>query len=109
LSNNNISDFCCIGAIVEFEVSKLKQEPAKYHFEFMELTNNSNPNDIEIQVPRYTNYRLSTGENARKAMVPINLAILNSQQQISIFKFSIIDSLSNTKIGEKIITIKCKE
>ena len=109
LSNNNISDFCCIGAILEFEVSKLKQEPAKYHFEFMELTNNSNPNDIEIQVARYTNYQLSTGENARKAMVPINLAILNSQQQISIFKFSVIDSLSNTKIGEKIITIKCKE
>jgi hypothetical protein len=107
LSDNNISDFCCLGAILEFEVSKLKPDPAKYTFEFIELTNNSNPTDVEIQVPRYSSYALSTGENARKANVPINLAILNSQQTISIFKFSVIDD-SSKKIGEKIITIKCK-
>lgn len=117
LSNDYISAFCCLGGIIEFEVSKLKLEPEEYDFEFVELTTNSNPSDIAIQPAKYSEYTIpkpgSTNNatiSVRKAIVPVNLAILNSQQTISIFKFTVISKTMNSKrLIEKIITIKCQD
>jgi hypothetical protein len=116
ISNDAIENYCCLGAILEFEVSKLKPEPYKYNFEFVELTTNTNLEDIIIQTPKYSDYTIpkpntTSNEtiNVRKAVIPINLAILNNQQNISIFKFSVIsETQNNKKLIEKIITIKCQ-
>jgi hypothetical protein len=94
----------------------LKINPYEYSFEFVELTSNTNTQNINIQSPQYSNYTIpkpgSTTETiaVRKALVPIELAILNSEQNISIFKFSVVAvSKNNKKLIEKIITIKCLE
>lgn len=116
ISNDIIENYCCLGAILEIEATKLKLEPYEYSFEFVELTSNTNPEDIVIESPKYSVYTIpkpnSTNEtvSVRRAIIPINLAILNSQQDVSIFKFSIKSVNRNNKVLiEKIITIKCQE
>jgi len=116
IANDNIDNYCCLGAILEFEVTQLKAEPYRYSFEFVELTTNTNMEDIIMQDAKYSDYTIpkpgtTTNETlpVRRAIIPINLAILNSQQNISIFKFSVISvSQNNKKLLEKIITIQCQ-
>lgn len=116
-SNDYIDQFCCLGGILEFEVTKLKLEPEEYAFEFVELTTNSNPLEIDIQPAKYSEYTIPKPETTtnetislRKAIVPINLSITNAQQPISIFKFTVISkTLNNKKLLEKIITVKCQD
>jgi len=115
MNNDTITNFCCQGAILDIEVSKLKLEPEEYAFELVELTTNSMPEDINIQSVKYSQYTIpkpgtTTNETItlRKGVVPINIAISNSQQNISIFKFTIISITNNNKkLIEKIITIQC--
>lgn len=116
-TNDYINEFCCLGGILEFSVTKLKMEPEEYDFEFVELTTNSNPSDIAIQDPKYSEYTIpkpgsTTNEtiSLRKAVVPINVAILNKQQNISIFKFTVLSkTMNNKRLIEKIITLKCQD
>jgi len=116
INNDIIENYCCLGAILEFEVSQLKPEPYRYNFEFVELTTNTNPQNISIQSAKYSNYTIpkpgtTTNEtiSVRRAIIPIDLSILNSQQDISIFKFSVTAvAQNNKKLIEKIVTIKCK-
>ena len=116
IDNDAIDNYCCLGAILEFEVSKLKPEPYRYSFEFVELTTNANSEDILIQDAKYSDYTIpkpgtTTNETigVRRAIIPINLAIVNNQQNISIFKFSVISvAQNNKKLIEKIVTIKCQ-
>lgn len=115
ITNDIVDGFCCTGGILQFEVSKLKPAPYQYSFELIELTNNSLPTDISIQMPKYSDYTISNDTNnseattaeVRRAIVPINLSISNSQQNISIFKFVVNSVTDSKKIIEKIITIKC--
>lgn len=113
ITNDIIEGFCCTGGILEFEISKLKPSPYNYSFELIELTNNTIPTDISIQMPKYSDYTIpnptKTNETmpVRKAIVPVNLSISNSQQNISIFKFVVNSMTDNKKLIEKIITIKC--
>lgn len=114
IPNDSIEGYCCLGGIISFEVSKLKVEPEEYTFELVELTNNTHYNDIQVQDAKYTEYTMpkpgSTNITVpvRKAIVPINVSILNSQQTISIFKFIVISKTQNNKIlAERIITVKC--
>lgn len=115
-SNDIVNEFCCLGGILELEVLKLRDEPEEYSFEFVELTTNSNPEDIEVQPPQYSKYTIpkpntTTNETitVRKAIVPINLSIVNKQQEVSIFKFTVLSvTQKNKKLIEKIITVKCK-
>lgn len=116
INNDIVENYCCTGGLLEFEVMGLKISPYEYSFEFVELTSNTNTQNINIQSPQYSNYTIpkpgSTTEtiDVRKALVPIELTILNSEQNISIFKFSVISvSKNNKKLIEKIITIKCLE
>lgn len=113
--NDSIDQFCCLGGILSFEVSKLKLEPEEYLFEFIELTNNSNIEDIQVQDAKFTQYNIPKPGSTtvtiplRKAIVPINLAILNSQQPLSIFRFTVISKTQNNKkLAEKIVTVKCE-
>lgn len=116
-ANDYVDQFCCLGAILEFSVSKLKLEPEEYDFEFVELTTNSDPSSIDIQPPKYSTYTIpkpgsTTNEtiSLRKAIVPVNVAILNPQQPISIFKFTVISkTMNNKRLIEKIITLKCQD
>jgi hypothetical protein len=117
--SDSIDNFCCSGGILAFVVSSLKPDPHEYYFELIELTNNSNPLDINIQTPQYADYEMSIPANtnggnssiqtriARKATVPINLSISNNQNDISIFKFSVSSKTDNKKLLEKIIILKC--
>lgn len=117
LNNDYIDTFCCLGGIIEFEVKKLKLEPEEYNFEFVELTTNTDPSNIVLQSAKYVEYTIpkpgsSTNEtiSLRKAIVPVNLSIISSQQAISIFKFSVFSkTLNNKKLIDKIVTIKCQE
>lgn len=116
-TNDYIDSFCCLGGILEFEVTKLKLEPEEYIFTFTELTANSDPSNLSVQQAKYSNYTIpkpgsTTNETilVRKAIVPVNVAILNESQPISIFKFSVISQTMNNKIlTEKIITLKCQD
>jgi len=120
--SDNIDKFCCAGAILTFDVLDLKTSPHEYGFELVELTNNSMPQDIQIQTPQYSDYTItipanSNGGNStpqirsvRKAKVLINLSIANNQNNISIFKFTVLSITDgNKRLVEKIITIKCQE
>jgi hypothetical protein len=109
ITNDNIDNFCCLGAIIEFEVDNLKPAPYKYSFELTELTNNTSVQNIVVQTPIYTTYT-SEDTTIRKALIPINVAISGEDQQpISIFKFIVNDTnVISKKILEKIITLKCK-
>lgn len=117
ITNDLIPNYCCLGAIIEFEVEKLKPSPYEYAFEFVELTTNVNTENIKLQIPKYSDYTIpkpgtTTNEimPVRRVIVPIELAILNDQQNVSIFKFSVISTTQNNrKLIEKIITIKCLE
>lgn len=124
--NDNIDNFCCLGAILEFEVDMLRLAPYKYSFQLIELTANTTTENISVQRPVYTTYTVQApepdpnsptvpdpspleGQTIRKALVPINLSIPGDEQAISIFKFVINDdNVVSKKIVEKIITIKCK-
>jgi hypothetical protein len=116
MANDTIENSCCLGAILEFEITQLKPEPYRYSFEFVELTTNTNVEDIIIQDAKYSDYTIpkpgtTTNEtiSVRRAILPINLAILNNQQNISIFKFSVMSvTQNNKKLLEKIVTIKCQ-
>lgn len=116
VNNDTIDNYCCVGAVLEFEVSELKSEPYMYNFEFVELTTNTDIEDIVIQTVQYSNYTIpkpgsTTDETilVRKAIVPIELAIVNNQQDISIFKFSVLSATQNNKkLIEKIVTIRCQ-
>jgi hypothetical protein len=119
ISNDIVTNFCCTGALLEFEVKKLKLEPTPYSFRFIELTNNADPQDITIQAPKFSIYEEITPATPpsttvttltyRKAIVPINLAINLSTQGISLFKFGVIGDPSRPPILEKIVTIRCQE
>jgi hypothetical protein len=119
ITNDNVDNFCCSGAILVFVVSALKVDPHEYTFELTELTNNSNASDINVQTPQYVDYAMTIPPNAnggnsspqtrtvRKATVPINLSIANNQNDISIFKFAVSSKTDNKKLLEKIIILKC--
>lgn len=114
INNDSIDKFCCLGGVLSFEISKLQLEPEEYLFEFIELTNNSRLEDIQVQDAKFTQYTMPKPGSTtitipvRKAVVPINLAILNSQQPISIFKFTVISKTQNNKkLAERIVTVKC--
>lgn len=113
VTNDIVENFCCLGGILEFEVSKLKSSPNEYRFDLVELTTNSLPGDISVQQAKYSDYTIPSSKDTdetvsvRKAIVPINLSITNSQQNISIFKFTVTSISDNKKLIEKIITIKC--
>jgi hypothetical protein len=119
ISNDIVTNFCCTGALLEFEVKKLKLEPAPYSFRLTELTNNANPQDITVQSAKLSTYEESipavppdtapTIITYRKAIVPINLAINLSTQGISLFKFAVIGDPSRPPLIEKIVTIRCQE
>jgi hypothetical protein len=114
VGNDIVENFCCLGGILEFEVSKLKLDPYQYSFELVELTTNSLPTDINVQSVKYSEYTIpkpgtTTNEtiSVRKGVVPVNLSISNNQQNISIFKFIVSSITDSKKLIEKIITIKC--
>jgi len=119
VSNDIINQFCCAGALIEFEVKKLKQDPAVYGFELTELTSNTLPTDVSIQTPKYSLYEEtiapvppatgSTTITYRKAIVPVNLSISGNSTGISLFKFSIIGDPNRPPLVDKIITIKCQD
>jgi hypothetical protein len=119
ITNDSINNFCCSGAILVFVVSSLRVDPHEYTFELTELTNNSNPSDINVQTPQYVDYDITIPSNTgsgnssqqtrtvRKATIPINLSIANNQTDISIFKFAVSSKTDNKKLLEKIIILKC--
>ena len=119
ISNDIVNNFCCTGALLEFEVKKLKPEPAPYSFRLIELTNNSDPQEISIQSAKFSVYEeaipavppstTATTIAYRKAIVPINLAISLNTQGISLFKFAVIGDPGRPPLIEKIITIRCQE
>lgn len=119
ITNDIIKNFCCTGALLEFEVSKLKPEPAPYSFALTELTTNSLPQDIQIQEAKYINYEetipatppntAATIINYRKATVPVNLSITLNTTGISLFKFAVIADPARPPVLEKVITIQCQE
>lgn len=119
ISNDIVNNFCCAGALLEFEVKKLKLEPAPYSFTLTELTNNANPQEVAVQTAKFSVYDESippqppsttpTIITYRKAIVPINLAISLNTQGISLFKFAVIGDPSRPALIEKIITIRCQE
>jgi len=119
ITNDVVSNFCCSGAILEFEIKKLKPEPTPYSFRLIELTNNANPQEIEIQDAQFSTYEETIPPVApsttptiipyRKAIVPVNLAISLNTTSISLFKFAVLSDLNRPALIEKIITIKCQE
>jgi hypothetical protein len=119
ISNDIVTNFCCTGAILEFEVKKLKLEPAPYSFTLIELTNHANPQEITVQSAKFSVYNENIPAVApsttpatityRKAIVPINLAINLNTQGISLFKFAVIGDPSRPPLIEKIITVRCQE
>jgi len=119
ISNDIVTNFCCTGALLEFEVKKLKPEPAPYTFTLTELTNNANPEEVSVQAAKFSTYEESipavppsttpTIITYRKAIVPINLAISLSTQGISLFKFAVIGDPGRPPLIEKIVTIRCQE
>lgn len=119
IANDIVSNFCCSGAIIEFEVKKLKPEPTPYTFRLIELTNNSNAQDIQVQDAKFSTYEetiepvppstTATVLNYRKAIIPVNLSITGNTDGISLFKFSILSDLNRPPLIEKIITIRCQE
>lgn len=119
ISNDIVSDFCCSGAILEFEVKKLKPEPTSYTFRLIELTNNANPQDITVQSAQFSDYEQTIPPvppsttpkvlSYRKAIVPVNLSITLNTSGISLFKFSVLSDLNRPPLIEKIVTIRCQE
>ena len=119
ITNDIVNSFCCTGALLEFEVKKLKLEPSPYSFRLTELTGNAAPQDITIQDAKFSTYTESipavppsttpTSITYRKAIVPINLAITLNTQGISLFKFAVIGDPGRPPLIEKIITIRCQE
>lgn len=117
INNDVIDNFCCAGALLQFEVQKMKRAPATYEFAVTELTSNALAQDIQIQLPEYFDYTEEVpGATAqdpkvtieyRKAIVPVNLTISGDVNNLSLFKFTV--SLNNRKLTEKIFTIKCQE
>jgi hypothetical protein len=104
-----LSDFCCAGDMFFVEITRLKQAPQNYTFEFVELTTNTSIENITISPAQYTNYSIIENNesiNLRKATVPISLSI-NNTNNISIFKFTLLSD--SRKLIEKLITIKCYE
>lgn len=111
-SISNIENFCCAGDNIIVTVDKLKVEPFEYIFSFIELTQNSSPELINIADPQYSTYT-ETIDNVsttiRKAIVPINLSTKStSYNNINIFKFIVYDS-NNNILAEQILTFKCVE
>ena len=108
---DTIENFCCAGAIIVVNVDSLKLSPSQYTFQLLELTNNSSPQNINVQTPEYTTYtEVVDGETVeyRRALVPIVVSVNSSSYtNISIFKFAVL--LEGVKIAEKLITIKCLE
>lgn len=119
ISNDIVSNFCCAGALLEFEVKKLKPEPAPYSFQLIELTNNADPQQIQVQTAQFSSYTETiapkppattpTTISYRKAIVPVNLAITLNTTGISLFKFAVISDENRPPILEKIITVRCQE
>lgn len=106
---DSLNNFCCAGDILLVEVSSLRPEPAQYVFELIELTENTEQQKIVLSPPQYSNYT-ETNETEtiplRKAIIPVNLSIDNTNN-ISIFKF--IVSSGGRKLIEKLLNIKCFE
>ena len=91
------------------EVKGLKPPPAEYTFEFVELTSNTTQQNINLSAPQLITYTETKDDETidlRKATVPINMSI-NNTNNISIFKF--IVSIGGKKLAEKLINIKCFE
>jgi len=109
---SNIDKFCCAGDNIIVKIDKLKSEPFIYNFDFIELTQNSGSELISISDPRFEAYTETVDgitRNIRKAVIPINFSIKNTNyNNISMFKFIVSDS-NLTTITEQIITLKCLE
>lgn len=113
-TNYLIENFCCSGGLLTVIVDKLKPEPMVYKFTLQELTNNSKPEDINIQPASYLVETISDdGVDIvyRKATIPINIKLIqNNTSNISLFQFKILDSNDKTIRGsERILTIRCLE
>ena len=111
---NSTSNFCCAGDLLVATITGLRPENnVEYIYEFVELTENTSLNNIQVASPQYSLYEETNPDNQeekisyRKAVVPINLSITNTSN-ISIFKFTVLSS-ENKKLVEKLITIKCYE
>jgi len=106
---DNINSFCCLGDILVVEIKNLKLEPAEYSFELVELTTNTSQDNIVLSETQYSIYTTIINQQSvslRKANIPINLSITQSNN-ISIFKFTVLSA--GNKLLEKLITIKCYE
>lgn len=106
---DSLSGFCCAGDMLVVQVDGLRPSPAEYVFEFVELTSNTTQQNISLSPPQFTAYTESRNDetiNLRRAIIPINLSIDNTNN-ISIFKF--IVSSNGRKLVEKLINIKCFE
>jgi len=107
-----LSSFCCAGDTLLADVTNLKDAPANYTFDFIELTENTTAGSISILSPQFSIYTLPKIKKEdpdvydRKAEIPINLSIALSDN-ISIFKFTVL--LDNKKVSEQVITIRCFE
>lgn len=111
-SISNIENFCCAGDLLIVTVDKLKVEPFEYAFSFIELTQNSSSELINIADAQYSTYSEtidSISTTIRKAVIPINLSTKSaSYNNINIFKFIVYDN-ANTILAEQILTFKCVE
>jgi len=109
---NNIDKFCCAGDNIIVKIDKLKPEPFIYNFNFVELTQNSKPELINISDAKYETYDETVGNitrEVRKTTIPINFSINSANfNNISMFKF-IISENNGSIITEQIITLKCLE
>lgn len=109
---SNIENFCCAGDLLSAVVTNLKSGTIEYFYSLIELTQNSTSNLISIGQPKYETYQETQAENTitfRKATIPLNISVNpNSYNNISIFKFSVLD-INNNPLTEQILTFKCIE
>lgn len=109
-----INNFCCAGAMLFIEIEKLNPDVSNYSFSMVELTNNTNSQNITINAAEFSVYTetpvppATTGRQYKKATVPISISVNpDSYKNISMFKFNIF--LDDNKLSEHLITIQCLE
>lgn len=109
-----VENFCCAGGMLFIEVEKLNPDTSNYSFSMVELTNNTNPQNITINTAEFTTYQeapvppATIGKTYKKAIVPISISVNpDSYKNISIFKFNIF--VEDNKLSEHLITIQCLE
>lgn len=109
-----INNFCCSGAMLFIEIEKLNPDSSNYSFSMVELTNNTNPQNVVINTAEFVTYQetpippSTTGKRYKRATVPISISVNpDSYKNISMFKFNIF--IDNNKLSEHLITIQCLE